>query len=588
MIQYFIRTLLVPFLIFFCLSAAAHQHSHSHSHSHSAGGGGLSHIKEVYEMAAALSPEVLKAGEESIVQPYLKIGKESIPLNSGFWQLVKGWIRLYRSEIQEHCTCDIDENKLVQEAKNHVAKGFVYSKLGRPVAHWSEYVVVGAYGLSAKYGKAALILKASAEVAETILSVFVGGKGVHIICNIIDAMIIFLFRKSQIYMRVFSNSKTVNKNRMLMMFRLAYINRLMKKARRKVFFYLESANVNQKALALVDAEGIKRNRRANWVRTLSDRATPVLNRIRKIDKELEDETLSKRQREKLSKERKKLSRTMEDFTEISTKHFFGKRYKRFLFLLSRKGNKNYLKGTDFSDRLVATDWLWPLAIQENILERVLVSEAESGHLHQNYRTTALKTDEIRKGLAEEFVGKMQKNTHHTEYVQAVEQVLADIEKVFDPSLTVTKRYLLVSVMETVLVGFFEHYVRLTYNELSQSTSDLNIWGRARLRWRLDRFVYHIFMYSDFLRTVALVKDKTKITSYKYESMESFLLFFDYLKKLSRLSHSRNTKENLLAQLDQNIQNIRSFHVHLEKRTAFSWIPFSNPIPYCRTLGRVSK
>lgn len=581
MFKHPIRIVLVLLLTFLCLPVVADQHS--------SGGDSISYIKEIYERAVALSPEVLEATEGSIAHPYVKVGKQFIPLNFGFWELVRGWIRLYRSEIQEYCSCNINENELVQEAKDHVAKGFFDSKINGKLFKFKEYLVMEAYSMYTLYGKVAVLLKATSEVVE---HTFLGAKGLGFICNAIDVMILFIFRKSQMYMHSFNNSKTVDKNRMLMMFRLAYINRLMKKAQRKVSFYLESTVIDQEALALVDAEGVRRNKRANWVRTLSKKATPILDRIKEIDKELEDETLSKRQRAKLFKAREKLSKKIGRFTEVSKKTFFGKRYKWFLFLLSRKGQKGYLKGTDFSDEIISTtgrskNWLWPLVIQENILERALVSQAEK-NLHRTYKTAPLEKDEIRNSLAAEFVGKLQTNTYQTGHIQAVEQVLTDIEKIFDPSLTTTERYLLVSVMESVFVGFFEHYLRLMHNKLSQSTSGMNIWGRGKLRGKLDRFIYHVFVYSDFLRTVALVKDGTKINSYKYESMENLLLFFEYLNKLHQLTHSKHMmKEKLLDRLDTNLQRIQSFQVHLEKRTAFSWNPFSIPVPYCRSLGRIS-
>ena len=314
MIKNSIHILLALFFTFLCLPVVAFQDLDN-----------VNHIKEVYERAVALSPDVLEAAGESIAHPYLKVGKHYIPLNSGFYDVVRGWFRLYRNEINEYCSCNINEDELVQEAKDHIVRGFLYTKVGRHLAHFTEYVVVEAYGLSAKYGKVALVLKVSAELAETVLSIFVGGKGVHILCNMIDAMILFIFRKSQIYMRVFSNSGIVNQNRMLMMFRLAYMNRLMRKAQRKVFFHLESTAIDQAALVLVDGEGIKRNRRANWVDTVSEKATPILNRIKEIDIQLENKNLSNRQRARLFREREKLSRKIERLTQVSKKSFFWKK-----------------------------------------------------------------------------------------------------------------------------------------------------------------------------------------------------------------------------------------------------------------------
>ena len=567
--------LLFIFLSLLCLSAMADMPSIE---------GKQDHIKEIYERAMALSPEVLDAAEGSIAHPhsYLKVNKQFIPLNSVFWDLVRGWIRLYRSEIHKYCSCNINEHELVQEAKDQIAKGFFNSKIKGPLFNFGEYLIIEGYGLAAKYGRTALVMKVTSEVVEHLL------KPLSVLCNVIDFMIVFILRKSQIYSRVFSNSGTVNKNRISMLSHLAYKNRLMKKVRKGVFFYLESVAIDQEALALVDEEGIKKGKRSKWVRTLSKKTTPILNQMREIDVRLEDETLSKRKRAKLFKKREKLSKKIRKLTTVSRKDFLGKRYKVFLFLLSRKWKKRYLKGKDASDRFTATNWLWSLALQENILERVFISQEGEANLFQTDKTTALKKDEIRNGLAEEFVEKMQTNTDKTEHVRSVERVLMDIEKIFDPSLTTKERYLLVSAMEAVFDGFFEHYLRLIHKRLSQTTSDMSTIGKGKLRYRLDRVVHHFFVYSDFLRTVAFVKDKTKINSYKYESMELFLLFFEHMNKLHQLSHLRHhIKAELFAKLEQNLQRIQSFQVHLEKRTAFSWIPFSMPVPYCRNLARVS-
>ena len=579
------KLLLLPvfiYICFLCLPVMAHNHSHSSDTDPP------QFIKDIYEKAIALSPEVLEAAEGSIAQPYVKVGGQVILLNSGFWELVKGWIRLYRSELQEYCPCNINENELIQPVKDHIAAGFFYSKAGRPLLNFSESIIVGSYGLSAKFGKTALVLKVSAEMAETALSIFVGGKGVHIICNVIDAMILFLFRKSQIYMRVFSNSGIINQSRLMMMFRLAWLNRLMRKAQKKVFFHLESVNINEDALLIVDEEGDRRNKRKNWLNTISKKAAPILKKIKVLDERLENKQLSKRKRAKLLKKRKALYQKIDNLTQVSRKSFFGKRYKRWLLLRSRKSNSDYLKGNSFPDKATAHNWLWVLSIQENLLERALIEQAEMEDSFSVSKNLSIPSDMIRSGLSKEFVEKINNpNIGQEQHTLFIEKVLMDIENIFNPSLSIKERYLLVSVVEVGLVGFFEHYLRLVYHDLSQSTEDINIWGKARLRWRLDRFVYYVFIYSDFLRTISLIKNKNKIISYKYESMESLLLFFKFLNQLAQFSKLKHTKEELLTKLDQELLHIKSFQVQREKRTAFSWIPFSRPLPWCRNLLSVS-
>ena len=559
----------------------------SEAHVHSQANEDIEHIKSLYDLAITLSPYVLDSMDTSSAYPYIKIGGKYVPLNTGFWLLVQGWIRLYRSEIEQYCPCDIDEQKLVQEAKDEIARGFVDTKITRNLSNFGEFVIVGAYGLSARYGKAALLLKAASEVAEHTLSIFVGGKGVHIFCNVIDAMILFLFRKSQIYVRVFNNSKTLNQSRLLSVMRLAWFNRLMKKKNKSVFFELLSAEINEHVLDHVDEEGVKKKKRAKYVRSLSQKMEPILTRTREIDAQLENDSLSIEDRNKLLKERKRLVKKSENLTEVFRKSFFGKRYGLSLWLFSRKWSSQYLKGVTLADRVTSGNFVWALGLQENVLERALIKQVEEAGLMQDHSTLPLPPDEIRAGLAEEFVKKMQQ-ANTTEHVHSIERVLIDVEKIFDPSLKVAERYLLVSIIESGFLGLFEYYLmEVMYPELVRSTEGLNLWGRARLRWRLDRFIYYVFIYSDFLRTVALVKDPSKINSYKYESMEAFLNLFEHLHQLSKLPGETHTKESLLAKLDEHLYRIQSFQPQFEKRTTFRWIriPFIRPVPMCRNLVR---
>ncbi len=588
--------------IFLCLAPLQIQ-AHTHSH-HQGAHDPPELISTLYEKAVLLSPEILKSPSPSLAEPYIQIGGETIVLNTQFWELVKGWLRLYRQEIEVYCPCDINAEELVKSAKNYIPAGFTYSKIGKPSIRFAEKIIVESYGLSAKYGKIALLLKASAEIAETILSMTFGGKGVHFICTVIDTMILFLFRKTQIYSRVFQNSRTMNQSGLLMMFRLLWLNRLTKKAESKVFFYLNSSEVNQTNLIEVNQEGVGKNKRAKWVSAIAQKAKPVLEEIQVIDKKLETKGLSKRQQNKLLNRRRKLYKKIEHFTTVSKKSYFGKRYKRFLLLRSRKGKSDYLKGTSLPDIVTSKNWFWALAIQENILERALARQAsiEMENPYKENQTLSLKKDEIRSGLAQEFIEKINqpglemtnpsyikktesKNPNEKNDVHIVEKILMDIENIFNPYLTVKERYLLVSILESGLTGFFEYYLNFIYNKLSQSTEDMSTRSKAQLKWRLARFTYYVFSYTDFLRTIAFVKNKTTLMLYQYEAMESFLLFFEYLHKLSRIKDSPQSNASLLSLLDKNLDHIQSFQIQKEKRTAFSWIPFHTPRPYCRNLVR---
>ncbi|MYE07147.1 MAG: hypothetical protein F4X95_00085 [Oligoflexia bacterium] len=572
----------------------AHVHS-SHSHSKD----NLLIAEEIIVQAFALAPEVTEMAEGSKAQaytrtnaspyiPFIKVGTKVIPVNSNFWNLVRGWIRLYRHEIEHYCPCDMNEEELVKEAKDHIAKDFLRLKVGEPLAHLVEHGALTLYGYAGRYGRAYAAIIAALEVAEHSLSVFFGGKGLGFLCNAIQATAFFLVRTVQIYTRAFLNSNTLGENQLLTILRTALLNRIMKTAERKVFFLLQTAHINEKNLAIVNEEGAgKKNNRTRWVGTVSKKAQAVLQQINTLDAELENEELSEIERSRLLKERATLDKKMEKITTVSRKSFLGKRYKRWLLLLSRKGQETHLKGTTYTDMSTTGHWLWNLSIEENILERAFIQES----YQKTERTPSrvdINPDEVRIFLAKEFVEKIKHpNTDEKRHILSVEHVLTDIENIFDPSLTMRERYLLTLLVEVVLTGFFEYHLRLIYKRLASPNADLNIWqrikARAKLRGQIEPFIKYVFLYSDFLRTVSLINNKTRIQAYKYEAMGNLLIFFEYLNQLSQLAKSNSTREQIIAALDQGLHRIKAGQVQREKSTIRSWIPFRTPLPWCRNL-----
>ncbi|MDE0118405.1 MAG: hypothetical protein OXM55_00155 [Bdellovibrionales bacterium] len=574
-------------------------YSHVHS-SHSYSKDNLLIAEEIIEQAFALAPEVTEIAKHPKAQaytktntspyiPFIQVGTKAIPVNSSFWDLVRGWIRLYRHEIEHYCPCDINEEALVKEAKDHIAKGFLRLKVGDPLAHLAEHGTLTLYGYAGRYGRAYAAIIAALEVVEHSLSFVAGGKGLgFLLCNVIQATAFFFVRTAQIYTRAFLNSNTLGENQLLTILRTALLNRIMKKAERKVFFLLETADINQEALSIVNEEGAgQKNNRARWVNKVSKKAQDVLQQIDILDARLENEELSETERSKLLKERAAFDKKMEKITTISRKPFLGKRYKRWLFLLSRKGQETYLKGTTYADTSTTGHWLWDLSIQENILERAFIQES----FQKTERTPSrvgIKPDEVRTFLAKEFVEKIKHpNTDEKRHILSVEHVLMDIENIFNPSLTTRERYLLTLLVEVVLTGFFEHHLRLIYNKLAIPSANLNIWqkikAKAKLRAQIEPFIKYAFFYSDFLRTISLINNKAKINAYKYEAMENVLIFFEYLNRLSQLAKSNSTQEQIIAALDQKLHRIKAGQVHREKSTIRSWIPFRAPLPWCRNL-----
>ena len=585
------------FLIYIFLWHVVFWHTPSYSHSHSVSSSdNLLLVEQIFNKAVTLAPEVLSISEETkISTPYFKAWGLRIPLNSGFRELMRGWLRLYKQSIEEYCPCPIPEEALLKQAEDNISKGFFSTKVRDPSTRFGEGIALTLYGYSARYGKVAALMKASAEVVEHSLALFSLGKGVHIFCNVIDVMIFFILRKTQTFVRIFNGANhSMNKNKgsaLLMAFRSSFLSWIIKGAKKKVFFHLETATINPKGLAEADHEGLKKQRREAWVRSLSTKVAPLVAQIEQIDRSLEQENHTDKEKIKLLKKRGKLYKKMEKITQVHYKNFFGKRYKRFAFLFSRKSSKTYLKGNSFADSLVGTSEFWPTAIQENILQQALVVAKKEGLFPvQNHQSRALKTDGVRAGLAKEFVNKINQtanNARQAQHIHYVERKLMDIDNIFNADIPIRKRYFLVQEMEWELAGFFEHYLRMVYKKTVQQ-NQLKIKQRFRLRWQLQKFIYYVFAYADFLRMVSMVKDKSQLFLYKHKAMENYLIFYEYLSSVSRMVSSSIKEQDKETMLEANLQKIISFQIQREKRTAFSWwswLPFYTPTPYCRNLIR---
>ena len=543
--------------------------------------------RDLYNQAAALTPAMLQP-LPSPALPHITPGRQKIDWNNTGSDIIRNFSRIYRHELHNSCPFAIDENELTRAVPDHVARGMISAYM-KPIVTGGMMTVTE---LGSKYGKTAAVLKAGAEVVETAVSLSTPLKGFHLLCEPIDILIFFLVRKAQIYGRVFKGSQILEHNRFAAMVRLAWIRRKMIKGLKKVLIQLESDKIDYEGLESVNKEG-RKNNRMRWVQRLSSKVSPLFSQIREIDSHLEEQTLSPKKRKKLTAKKDKLYRKIAESASVSRKDFFGSRYGMSLFLFSRKGKKTHLRGHAFPDKLTSHHWLWPLQIQD-ILDRSLVWQA-SEEAEKNLQPT-LKEDEIRQGLAEEFYDNLPehfRSSNREEHIQSMESMLGDIERIFDPSLSVEKKHFLAFQTEMLLTSFFNGLLHIIHEEISKN---LNIkggsgllWSQIKLRWKLHRFDRYSHIYSDFLFAASLAKNKTTLVANKYEAMEHFLALMDYLIKLDGIARSEKTAPAIFAALDENIYPIQASQVSKRKRTTFSLIPFQKPkTPLCRDLIREIK
>jgi len=322
-----------------------------------------------------LSPEFINHSKSHSIVPFYKIGDHKIYLDDGFWNLTRAWLKSYIEEIEKHCSCNLNPDLMIQEAKNYLPQGFFKKKF----LNWGLDISYSATHLAAKYGYVAAVLKLSAEVAETLIFIMTAGVGAHILCGAVDVIIFPLVRKAQRYVRVFSYGGQISAGRMLSSAKMVWFSRQIKKSKKRVFFHIEQALIfREQKLEKINREGPKsffhkEGHRWLWIKELKRKTDPLFEQIREWELQLQNENLNLTEKNKVMKKIKRKQKKIENISKMNRKDFFGMRFKRFLFLKSRKGRAAYMSANSLPDKAVSGNILWPLSLQENIIERALES-----------------------------------------------------------------------------------------------------------------------------------------------------------------------------------------------------------------------
>ena len=564
------------FLLIFCpLKGFSHGSSHS--------GREMETALKIFEQALLLSPDFIeKTNPSSAITPYYKVNGHNIYLNSGFWLLTKNWLEVYIQEIEKYCPCDLSPDLLLEEAQNYVSQNLLANK-------GKEYLRTGvsiSIDWTGRYGYTAALLKLSAEVAETILSLSVGfvigSVPIHVACTAIDLMIIFLMRKMQRYLRAFSYGGKLKSGRLRTVVRTAWLFRKVKKARKKVFLYMDQALVfRQGELEKLSREG-PGNRRLLWIESLKMETDSLFQQIAELE-DLRKTASSKEEEQTFTKRIQKAQKKIERISKVKRKTFFGKAFKSFLKF--RRG----LAGPHLQDTILKRGGLWPLSLEVNLMERTFTPS-----LSDFTKRATPAPDEIRRGLAEEFLLKRGGDFSDKDKLERksfLEELLWDIDQIFDTSAPPSYRLMKANSIEeflgtTLLTAYFkasrEAFVR-KYN--------LSFKEQKQLQWVFARFLNLFDSFSDFLNVIATIKDKKKIQFYKYESMEKLLAFFDYVQEVqSLLADSHPDKQALFENLKSKHRQLQTISLLKEKKTvsglrkkAYKLTPFVQNLPRCQKL-----
>ena len=188
----------------------------------------------IFHQAVLSSPEMMEASQNLASTPYIKIGSDRIYLNSHFWNLVAAWLRVYKTELSQECECNFTVEEMIENVRDHKAEG-AFSGIPKNLSNLSGQGTM----LVQKYGYVAATIKVAAEVAETVLSLFVGGKGLHAFCNTIDLMIFPAARMIQSFFSKYRYGKNLSHSGMLLALKSSWISYKIHKARKRVFLEIQ-------------------------------------------------------------------------------------------------------------------------------------------------------------------------------------------------------------------------------------------------------------------------------------------------------------------------------------------------------------
>jgi len=540
----------------------------------------------VFEKAMLLSPELTESVKKNATIPFYQLGDHTVYLDGGFWDLTRAWIRIYIEELKKYCPCDLNPDLMIEEAKDYIPQGFFHQKIVK-LKPWVHDISGLGVHLTAQYGYIAAILKLSAEVAETILSFTVGGKGIHVLCNAIDIMIFPFVRSIQKYARVFSHGKTLNESSFLLPMRMAWFSRKIKKSQSRVFFHIQEALAfRQVELDKINSSGPKsvfhrRGHRLLWIESLKRKTDPLFEEIKNLESELNSENISLKRKNKIIQRIEKLKAKIQQVSRLNRKDFFGMRFKRYFLLRSRKGRKAYMQGNGLANRVAGRHILWPLSFQENILEKVLTEKSIETSLEVD-----VDVDEIRDGLIEEFLSQknIDKNSSgFEEHKKAVQSFITDIEIIFDVTKPYAVRLMKVYAIETTINGLFYHYFKITSSILA-GKYQMSFSDKMKFQWAFGKFFNLSYRFSDFLAAIAMTKKTQIAQTYKYESMEKLFAFLHYLYEVQTLLKDQTgiTKEEFFERLKMKDHQLRSISLD-QKKTIFGTLPFKSKSITCRKL-----
>lgn len=477
----------------------------AHGHGHEGHEAELQALAELFEEAVQFEAALFPAEDTSAARLDPRWSRQQALIDSGAWRLMTGWARAYYRDLHKDCPEDhgLNEADFLRELEQEAARGGMIRRFHAKLVAGVGGLAQESADIGARLGRTALIVKIAAEVAETVLSKAVGGGGVHVICTVIDAALLFWTRHVQTAYRTMAWAPQLNQSGFMASLRMAYVHNRAKRLFRKVRLVAGPIELDEHELEEVDEEGPNR-----WWGFVSEgKRARMLYRLA----------------EKSEKSPDARATLVSKFKE-----FNGSRLGRYLWLKARRrGHAGYLKGQAPMDSVLdSKQGLWILALQEGLLNR---TNALVNKTPENFEFASV---EPRTPVVAGLIGELNESLSlRPAQKDGLGLLLNDIEYIFDPTQNYQSRFVRVTAIESLLTVFIYRLLKASWDESGESEvkSWSDVLATSHARWVQGRFVSIVHEFADYLSLGAVAKDSRALVAAKYASQDFMIKIFSHLQ-----------------------------------------------------------
>lgn len=535
--------------------------------------------------------------------PFVKISGKNYYINNAFYELTEEILRLYTNELAELCPeCRIPSpQEINQHTKELVAKGYfehfkehTVENIASPMG--AEFVDIGA-----RFGHMAGALKVAGEIAEeALLAVFMLPTA-HFLCEIITLVIAARSGNVLTLYRTWKQAGQFHRNGLAQLIRLTATSWIAKRALRKLrldygpvevdplLFSKDSAKDPSKEWLSEEIEDEKQFRR------FFKKSQKLLEKYQKNEQELltritklEEKGLStKKVNRQLTKLRKKMSQS----TAVTRKIFEGRGYGVTFKFIKRRRFMTMFSGEPELNSTLKGSKAWIVPLTATVIEpgfdfiENFNKDSMDSYIQRISANQSLSSAPIDQLLAQEASLRGLNQT-------VTRGLFNEIDIIFDSSRSRQSRYIHATFLQSFVGEFLyqvaKSYLRTIRKEVINRDKSFRALGQIlSLYWKVGQITYYANMYSDYIKSVTLLRSKNNFgleKSFAKEYLLTLVESYEVLGELKEIPDLDNIKE-INEKIKQRLRTLNARRFWIEKKATRSLLPVKQSLASLLGLGR---